>query len=221
MGLSELFSDFFSFSELHAEAPPDEQDEGEEGEEEKSEGSGDDSDEAKDKSAGDEEGDDDGGDEEEEEEEEEEEDDEPVDPKPKIEEGRSRKSFAQEIHSFALEDVDIYVGTLLTLHYLQNARDPPSGISWHLQYPRPMLTTLLNSAPLKHHFDECAERVHHQENNPNHKGPKEDCVEECKCAEGECIRKALKLTFYLPGTVFHLQHCAAACAAPKLFKVLK
>lgn len=35
-------------------------------------------------------------------------------------------------------------------------------------------------APLKHHFDECAERVAAQQENPDHKGPKEDCVEECE-----------------------------------------
>ncbi|MCJ1274912.1 hypothetical protein MMC21_002710 [Puttea exsequens] len=34
----------------------------------------------------------------------------------------------------------------------------------------------------KHHYDECAERVQHQHGNPNHKGPKEDCVEECSFA---------------------------------------
>ena len=32
----------------------------------------------------------------------------------------------------------------------------------------------------KHHFDECAERVTKQHEDPNHKGPKEDCVEECE-----------------------------------------
>lgn len=33
----------------------------------------------------------------------------------------------------------------------------------------------------KHHFDECAERVTKQHEDPDHKGPKEDCVEECEC----------------------------------------
>ncbi|KAM0806222.1 ubiquinol-cytochrome C reductase hinge protein-domain-containing protein [Usnea florida] len=54
-------------------------------------------------------------------------------------------------------------------------------------------------APLKHHYQECAERVTAQHENPDHKGPKEDCVEE----------------------FFHLQHCATQCAAPKLFRQLK
>ncbi|MCJ1234530.1 retrotransposon-like protein 1 [Varicellaria rhodocarpa] len=51
----------------------------------------------------------------------------------------------------------------------------------------------------KHHYDECAERVTAQHENPDHKGPKEDCVEE----------------------FFHLSHCATQCAAPKLFRMLK
>jgi len=55
-------------------------------------------------------------------------------------------------------------------------------------------------AGYKHHFDACVERVTAQQENPDeHQGPKEDCVEE----------------------FFHLQHCATACAAPKLFKQLK
>lgn len=35
-------------------------------------------------------------------------------------------------------------------------------------------------APLKHHFEECAERVTAQQEDTDHKGPKEDCVEECE-----------------------------------------
>lgn len=35
-------------------------------------------------------------------------------------------------------------------------------------------------APLKHHFEECAQRVRAQVENPDHKGLKEDCVEECE-----------------------------------------
>lgn len=35
-------------------------------------------------------------------------------------------------------------------------------------------------APFKHHFDECVERVTRQEEDEDYKGPKEDCVEECK-----------------------------------------
>jgi hypothetical protein len=36
-------------------------------------------------------------------------------------------------------------------------------------------------APYKHHYDECVERVTRQEEaGEDFKGPKEDCVEECK-----------------------------------------
>ncbi|KAI9761498.1 MAG: hypothetical protein M4579_001008 [Chaenotheca gracillima] len=34
-------------------------------------------------------------------------------------------------------------------------------------------------APFKHHFDECVERVTEAQNSEEHKGPHEDCVEEC------------------------------------------
>ncbi|KAK1836647.1 ubiquinol-cytochrome C reductase hinge protein-domain-containing protein [Podospora conica] len=49
-------------------------------------------------------------------------------------------------------------------------------------------------APVKHHFDECVERVTGAGSDS-----KEDCVEE----------------------FFHLAHCASACAAPKLWAQLK
>ncbi|KAI9714364.1 MAG: hypothetical protein M1820_000325 [Bogoriella megaspora] len=52
-------------------------------------------------------------------------------------------------------------------------------------------------APLKHHYEECVERVTSQ--HEQHGKAKEDCVEE----------------------FFHLVHCSAQCAAPKLFKQLK
>jgi len=51
-------------------------------------------------------------------------------------------------------------------------------------------------APVKHHFEECVERV---TGNTNSKAPHEDCVEE----------------------FFHLAHCANQCAAPKLWAALK
>ncbi|RFU27709.1 hypothetical protein B7463_g8613, partial [Scytalidium lignicola] len=53
-------------------------------------------------------------------------------------------------------------------------------------------------APMKHHFDECVERVTGADNSDK-KAPHEDCVEE----------------------FFHLAHCASACAAPKLWRELK
>ncbi|KAK4665946.1 Cytochrome b-c1 complex subunit 6, mitochondrial [Podospora pseudopauciseta] len=63
-----------------------------------------------------------------------------------------------------------------------------------------MYTECRNSkecAPAKHHFDECVERVTAAQSEEG--GAKEDCVEE----------------------FFHLAHCATACAAPKLWSVLK
>ena len=38
----------------------------------------------------------------------------------------------------------------------------------------------------KHHYDECVERVQAQHENPEHKGHKEDCVEECTSAPFGC-----------------------------------
>jgi hypothetical protein len=35
-------------------------------------------------------------------------------------------------------------------------------------------------SPAKHHFDECVERVTQNSENPDFKGPHEDCVEECE-----------------------------------------
>lgn len=151
MGFSDIFSDFYNsvgFTEVHAEAPPEEEKEDDEGGEDKGEEESDDGDKEEGGEEGGEEegGDDEGGDDEEEEEEEEEE--EPEDPKPKLEEECAKSA---------------------------------------------------QCAPAKHHYEECAERVTRQHENPNHKGPKEDCVEE----------------------FFHLQHCATQCAAPKLFRQLK
>ncbi|KJZ70418.1 hypothetical protein HIM_10186 [Hirsutella minnesotensis 3608] len=51
-------------------------------------------------------------------------------------------------------------------------------------------------APVKHHFDDCVERVQQQQGEGE---ATEDCVEE----------------------FFHLAHCASACAAPKLWSKLK
>ncbi|KAK3186699.1 ubiquinol--cytochrome-c reductase subunit 6 [Lecanicillium sp. MT-2017a] len=51
-------------------------------------------------------------------------------------------------------------------------------------------------APVKHHYDECVERVQQQETEGE---VTEDCVEE----------------------FFHLAHCATQCAAPKLWSKLK
>lgn len=97
-------------------------------------------------------------------------------------------------------------------------------------------------APYKHHFDECVERVTQQQEDADYKGPKEDCVEECKwllffitlglllwwlCQQYvpthiEYLKKAIVITkLTSPALVFHLAHCASECAAPKLWKSLK
>ena len=78
-------------------------------------------------------------------------------------------------------------------------------------------------APLKHHYDECAERVQQQEQ--EHGKAHEDCVEECKSFS---LRRN---TMYSRGpasardadmsTDFHMMHCASQCAAPKLFRQLR
>ncbi|EPS44054.1 hypothetical protein H072_1932 [Dactylellina haptotyla CBS 200.50] len=56
-------------------------------------------------------------------------------------------------------------------------------------------------APLKHHYDECAERVQQWDDasEEDRKGKRESCVEE----------------------YFHLMHCAGDCVAPKLWAKLK
>lgn len=79
-------------------------------------------------------------------------------------------------------------------------------------------------APMKHHFDECVERVTRQQEDPDAKGPKEDCVEECKEIPFLLSLSIVSLTWILIHSllsVFHLQHCATQCAAPKLFRELK
>lgn len=84
-------------------------------------------------------------------------------------------------------------------------------------------------APYKHHYDECVERVLRQEEDEDFKGTKEDCVEECKfnmistlpeldLHAPDLMIRAHELTIFL---VFHLTHCATACAAPKLWRELK
>jgi len=72
-------------------------------------------------------------------------------------------------------------------------------------------------APLKHHYDECAERVTHQQETDGH--AKENCVEECEFPYvGYPIDRSQLIVWKL---VFHLMHCATTCAAPKLFKQLR
>ena len=97
MAISNLFSDLYaalSFTEVHAESPPsdDDKDKQESPDEGKGDGGsdeGEEKDEGDDSEGGDEQQEKGGEDEEEEGEEEEEEEDEPVDPKPALEEGMS------------------------------------------------------------------------------------------------------------------------------------
>jgi len=63
--------------------------------------------------------------------------------------------------------------------------------------------------------------------NPAHKGHKEDCVEECKFFRCDFIplferscHPARLATDGPPNAVFHMTHCVAQCAAPKLFRQL-
>lgn len=79
-------------------------------------------------------------------------------------------------------------------------------------------------APLKHHYDECAERVQQQQEE-NGKAD-EDCVEECKLHQMRRLFAAPRnsspsICVLTRFAVFHLMHCASACAAPKLFAQLK
>lgn len=70
-------------------------------------------------------------------------------------------------------------------------------------------------ASYKHHYDECAERVQKQQDEDGK--AKEDCVEECESNQTFAPAAIAILT----PTVFHLMHCASACAAPKLWAALK
>lgn len=112
MGFSDVFCDFYAslsfIPEVHAEAPPEEEEKDEGGDDDKgdsgAQAEGDDESEGGGDEGGDEEGDEEGGDDEEEEEE-----DEPVDPFPKLQEG---KSLASYIHSL-LERAISFVQTHL------------------------------------------------------------------------------------------------------------
>jgi Ubiquinol-cytochrome C reductase hinge protein len=53
-------------------------------------------------------------------------------------------------------------------------------------------------APFKHHFDECVERVTRQEEDEDYKGPKEDCVEECKSVRYVVAVRADKTVIHVP-----------------------
>lgn len=72
----------------------------------------------------------------------------------------------------------------------------------------------------KQEYDACVARVTKAQEDEDHKGPHEDCVE-------ECTFHGLPFDFMGPiwltcitSTVFELTHCTMQCAAPKLFKIL-
>ncbi|KAL8734791.1 MAG: hypothetical protein Q9181_003035 [Wetmoreana brouardii] len=171
MQFTDIFSDLLSslsFTEAHAEAPPAADDDSEDNDDDggenqnKSEGG---EEEGGDDEGGDDGGDDEGGDDEEEEEEEVE------DIKPKLEEGTSG-----------------VVGCLMVLAYYDAQwllfHEHPMGLSPNPRYLSGSRLDVIECAkssqcaPLKHHYDACAERVKQQEEDENHKGPKENCVEE-------------------------------------------
>lgn len=60
-------------------------------------------------------------------------------------------------------------------------------------------------APFKHHFDECVERVTRQEEDEDFKGPKEDCVEECKST-------SYIVAIQNGNNVIHVPRCGYLCA---------
>lgn len=208
MAFTQIFADFyaaFSIPEIHAEAPAEaeEKDEGD-GEAEESKEEADEGKEGGEESAEDGEGGDDGGDEGGEgeddggeEEEEEEEEDEPVDPKPKLEEGMYHLLRFTVMRGVRTADTCLVERLRWRTHILATDLGNPFPTSncscqtlllLRLSYQEPIKLMLefaecarsAQCAPFKHHFDECAERVQEQEENPDHKGPKEDCVEECE-----------------------------------------
>lgn len=196
MGFSDIFSDFYNsigFAELHAEAPPEEEKEDDEGGDDEGEEKRDDGDKEE---GGEEGGEEEGGNEEEEEEEEEEE---PEDPKPKLEEGKSLLSLdfhiLATVYPWATASKGCSPGFFRRSGKLELHKPPAIAVSTRpvaesanatQQYrantfPSPECAKSAQCAPAKHHYEECAERVTKQHEDPNHKGPKEDCVEECEC----------------------------------------
>lgn len=200
MTFTDIFSELWSslsLTEAHAEAPPaddDSDDKGEEaGEEEEKSGDGEGED------GGDDAGDDDGGEEDEEEEEEDEE--EPEDIKPKLEEGtlisilslpgeRTSKcqwllfglSCSLEISSPSSKSDQCPSSTyqIGLDHNLQNKSSILGGFRADEIFQSIECAKSSQCAPLKHHYDACAERVTKQQEDEDYKGPKEDCVEECR-----------------------------------------
>lgn len=160
MGIADFFSDILDSlpwaQDVHAEAPEDDEeggkDDGDTEEDMKLEGHADSEEDA---------GVGDGAEEteeaqadEDEEEEEEEEEEEPEDPKPRLEEGEEHNPFCYRYHSIVRNRSDEF-------DFAECARSA-------------------QCIGYKHHYQECVERVTAQHEDESYKGPKEDCVEECK-----------------------------------------
>ena len=66
----------------------------------------------------------------------------------------------------------------------------------------------------KHHYQECVERVTAQHENPEHKGPKEDCVEECERSSTPILKHlcyhADIITSLPPTALRHRLRCSEA-----------
>lgn len=92
----------------------------------------------------------------------------------------------------------------LVAHILSMCQDHPHGSNTvngttNTCFTSSIDLSLINSAecahsavcaPYKHHYDECVERVTRQEEEgDDFKGPKEDCVEECKYIECTVARR--------------------------------
>lgn len=80
---------------------------------------------------------------------------------------------------------------LQSLHVTINLRDQMRLTQFH-----PECVNSAQCAPYKHHFDECVERVTRQQEDEDYKGPKEDCVEECKYSIGSASRQRIVIPRY-------------------------
>lgn len=78
--------------------------------------------------------------------------------------------------------------------------------------------TTKECSPAKHHYDECVERVTGKIENDGKSD--EDCVEECR-NPSPSNNTEIHTDNSAFVVVFHLIHCASACAAPKLWRELK
>ena len=86
----------------------------------------------------------------------------------------------------------------------------------------PLITECERTKECRHaksEYDSCVARVTRAQEDENHKGHKEDCVEECKYHVNH-LRGLDHIADDIALSVFHITHCAMDCAAPKLFRML-